>query len=162
MPHRMFRRALTTAALCAAGLGAAQAQPVEVVQAWIRATVQGQPSTGAFMQLKAKEATTLVAVSSPVAGVAEIHEMKMDGDIMRMRPLPQGLPLPAGKVVALAPGGYHIMLMQLKTSLPKDTTVPVTLTFRDAKGQEQRQALQLPVAVVAPGAQASAAPAHKH
>ena len=162
MQHRMFRRVLITAALSVASLGAVQAQPVEVGQAWIRATVQGQPSTGAFMQLKAKEATTLVAVSSPVAGVAEIHEMKMDGDIMRMRQLPQGLPLPAGKAVALAPGGFHIMLMNLKTSLPKDTTVPLTLTFRDAKGQEQRQELQLPVAVVAPGTQAGAAPAHKH
>ncbi len=162
MQYRMFRRFAATALLCGAGIGAALAQPVEVGQAWIRATVQGQPSTGAFMQLKAKEATTLVAVSSPVAGVAEIHEMKMDGDIMRMRHLSQGLPLPAGKSVALAPGGFHIMLMNLKTSLPKDTTVPLTLTFRDAKGQEQRQELQLPVAVVAPGTQAGAAPAHKH
>ncbi len=162
MQHPMFRRCIATVALSVAGLGAALAQPVEVGQAWIRATVQGQPSTGAFMQLTSKSATTLVAVSSPVAGVAEIHEMKMDGDIMRMRPVPQGLALPAGKPVVLGPGGYHIMLMNLKTSLPKDTTVPLTLTFRDAKGQEQRQELQLPVAVVAPGAQAGATPAHKH
>ena len=130
----------------------------------MRASVQGQKATGAFMQLTASQPTTLVGVASPVAGVAEVHEMKMDGDVMRMRALPQGLPLPAGKAVALTPGGYHVMLMDLKATLPKDSTIPLTLTFKDAKGVESRVELKLPVATTAPGG--AAAPAghagHKH
>jgi hypothetical protein len=140
------------------------AQNVDVKNAWVRASVQGQKATGAFMQLTASQPTTLVGVATPVAGVAEVHEMKMDGDVMRMRALPQGLPLPAGQPVALTPGGYHVMLMDLKATLPKDSTIPLTLTFKDAKGVESRVELKLPVATTAPGG--AAAPAghagHKH
>ena len=141
--------------------GSLYAQNVEVKNAWVRASVQGQKATGAFMQLTASQPTTLVGVASPVAGVAEVHEMKMDGDVMRMRALPQGLPLPAGQPVALTPGGYHVMVMDLKATLPKDSTIPLTLTFKDAKGAESRVELKLPVATTAPGG--AAAPAgHKH
>ena len=151
-------------ALLALASGSLYAQNVEVKDAWVRASVQGQKATGAFMQLTASQPTTLVGVASPVAGVAEVHEMKMDGDVMRMRALPQGLPLPAGKPVALTPGGYHVMLMDLKATLPKDSTIPLTLTFKDAKGVESRVELTLPVATAAPGG--AAAPAghagHKH
>ena len=137
------------------------AQNVDVKDAWVRTSVQGQKATGAFMKITAKEGSTLVGVASPVAGVAEVHEMKMDGDVMRMRALPQGLPLPAGQPVALTPGGYHVMLMDLKATLPKDSTIPLTLTFKDAKGVESRVELKLPVATTAPGG--AAAPAgHKH
>jgi hypothetical protein len=76
--------------------------------------------------------------------------MTMDGDMMRMRALPEGLDLPAGKPVALTPGGYHVMLMDLKAALPKDSTVPMTLVFKDAKGVESRLAVKLPVATTAP------------
>jgi len=119
--------------------GGVQAQTVEVKNPWARATVQGQKATGAFMQITAPAATTLIGVSTPVAGVAEIHEMKMDGDVMRMRPLPKGLELPAGKAVQLKPGGYHLMLMDLKLPLQKDTTIPLTLTLRDSKGVQSTQ-----------------------
>ena len=137
------------------------AQNVDVKDAWVRTSVQGQKATGAFMKITAKEGGTLVGVASPVAGVAEVHEMKMDGDVMRMRALPNGLALPAGKTVALTPGGYHVMLMDLKATLPKDSTIPLTLTFKDAKGVESRVELKLPVATTAPGG--AAAPAgHKH
>ena len=118
-------------------------------------------ATGAFMRLTAAQATSLVRAESPAAGVTEVHEMKMDGDVMRMRALPNGLALPAGKTVALTPGGYHVMLMDLKATLPKDSTIPLTLTFKDAKGVESRVELKLPVATTAPGG--AAAPAgHKH
>ena len=70
---------------------------VKVEGGWARATVQGQQATGAFMKLTAPQATRLVSVSTPVAGVAEIHEMKMDGGVMKMRAVPS-LALPAGKV----------------------------------------------------------------
>ena len=148
--------------------GAVQAQghaPVAVEGAWARASVPGQMASGAFMRLTSPEATRLVRAESPVAGVVEVHEMKMDGDIMKMRALP-GLDLPAGQAVELKPGGYHVMLMDLKAPLAKGTSVPLTLVFRDAKGAEHPQLLELPVATSAPGGQASqgghSVPAHKH
>lgn len=146
---------LIAATLALASMTAlAQTAPVKVEGAWARATVQGQKGTGAFMSLTAREGTTLVGVSSPVAGVAEVHEMKMEGDIMKMRAVP-ALDLPAGKKVDLKPGGYHVMLMDLKAPLVKDSTVPVTLTFKDAKGVQSKLELQMPVAATSPGA-------HKH
>ena len=129
---------------------AALAQTVEVKDAWVRATVQGQKASGAFMQLTAKDGAKLVSVSSPVAGVAEVHEMKMDGDVMKMRAVQGGLDLPAGKAVELKPGGYHVMLMDLKTPLRKDTTVPLTLVFKDSKGVQTTTELKVPVSQTAP------------
>ena len=134
----------------------AQAQGIDVKDAWVRTAVPGQPGTGAFMSITAKDGAKLVGASSPLAGVAEVHEMRMDGDVMRMRAVPV-LDLPAGKTVQLKPGGYHLMLMELKQALPKGSTVPLTLTLRDAKGQESKVELKLPVAATAPGA---AVPAH--
>ena len=141
---------VAVSALLVMASGHLYAQNVDVKNAWVRASVQGQKATGAFMQLTASQPTTLVGVASPVAGVAEVHEMKMDGDVMRMRALPQGLPLPAGQPVALTPGGYHVMLMDLKATLPKDSTIPLTLTFKDAKGVQSRLELTLPVATSEP------------
>ncbi|WP_394788809.1 copper chaperone PCu(A)C [Rhodoferax sp.] len=148
--------AITALLVCASGH--LYAQGVEVSNAWVRTSVQGQKATGAFMTLTAKEATKLVSISTPIAGVAEVHEMKMAGDVMKMRALPGGLDLPAGKAVSLTPGNYHIMLMDLKAALPKDSTVPMTLLFKDAKGAESKLELKLPVAVSAPGGMAE----HKH
>jgi periplasmic copper chaperone A len=128
----------------------ASAQTVEVAGAWARATVQGQKASGAFMQLTAPQGARLVAVSTPVAGVAEVHEMKMEGDVMKMRALADGLELPAGKTVALSPGGFHVMLMDLKVALQKDTTIPMTLVFKDAKGVETKKELRVPVSIAAP------------
>jgi copper(I)-binding protein len=91
-----------------------------------------------------------VGVSTSVAGVAEVHEMKMDNNVMQMRALPDGLPLPAGKAVALQPGGFHLMLMDLKLPLQKDTTIPLTLRFKDAKGLESSVDIKVPVSQVAP------------
>ncbi len=144
----------------ALGCTVAQAQTVEVKDAWVRATVTGQKGTGSFMKLTSNTPLQLVGVKSPAAGVAEVHEMKMDGDVMRMRPIP-GLELPAGKTVELKPGGYHVMLMDLKQPLVKDTTVPVTLVFKDAQGKLTEQALSLPVSATAPGGSAKAG-GHQH
>lgn len=156
----------TLAALMALSCSALYAQTVEVKDAWVRSTVQGQKATGAFMKITAKEGTQLVAVSSPVAGIAEVHEMKMENDVMKMRALP-ALDLPAGKTVELKSGGYHVMLMDLKQPLPKDSTVPLTLRFKDAKGVESKVELKVPVATTAPGGKVndkadSGARQHKH
>jgi periplasmic copper chaperone A len=152
--------AIAAALICASGLFVqnSYAQNVEVKDAWVRTTVQGQKASGAFMTLTAKEATRLVSIATPVAGVAQVHEMKMDGDVMRMRALPDGLDLPAGKPVALTPGGYHVMLMDLKAALPKDSTIPMTLVFKDAKGVESKLELKLPVATTPPQGMGE----HKH
>ena len=152
--------AITGALICAGGLFSHNsfAQNVDVKDAWVRTSVQGQKASGAFMTLTAKQATRLVSISTPIAGVAGVHEMKMEGDVMKMRSLPDGLDLPAGKPVTLSPGGFHIMLMDLKAALPKDSTVPLTLVFKDASGVESKLDVKLPVATSAPNAMAE----HKH
>jgi copper(I)-binding protein len=156
MKH-LIAAALTT--LCAIS---AYAQNVTVTDAWARATVQGQKATGAFMKITAKDNAKLVGASSPVAGVVEVHEMKMDKDIMKMVALPNGLDLPAGKAVELKPGGYHVMLMDLKAPLAKDTTIPLTLTVQDAKGVKSTVELNLLVGMQAPGMPSHDHSKHKH
>ena len=126
------------------------AADVVVKDAWVRTSVPGQQATGAFMTLTAKNGVKLVSLSSPAAGVAEVHEMKMEGDIMRMRAVAGGLDLPAGKTVELKAGGYHVMLMDLKAALPKDSTIALTLVFKDAKGAESKLELKVPVATTPP------------
>ena len=155
-PSRMAVPALLAALTLAAGLATAQTPPVKVEGAWARATVPGQQGTGAFMSLTASQGTRLVGASSPVAGVAEVHEMAMEGDVMKMRAVPV-LELPAGKTVQLKPGSYHLMLMDLKSPLAKDSTLPLTLRFKDAKGVESKLDLLVPVATVAPAALGAAA-----
>ena len=133
----------------------------KVEGAWVRAAVPGQAGTGAFMKLTARQAMQLVGVTTPVAGTAEVHEMKMEGDVMRMRPVPQ-VDLPAGRTVELKPGGYHLMLMDLKQALKAGATVPLTLVFRDAQGVERKLELKVAVATQAPGAAAAPKDAHEH
>lgn len=123
---------------------------VKVSGAWVRATVPGQKGSGAFMSLTSRTSTRLVGVSSVIAGVAEVHEMKMDGDVMKMRQLGAGLDLPAGKTVELKAGGLHLMLMDLKQTLVAGSTVPLTLMFQDAKGVNSKLDVRLPVSVAAP------------
>ncbi len=140
--------------------------PVKVEAAWIRASVPGQTGTGAFMRLTASEPMTLMGLATPAAAVAEVHEMKLEGDVMRMRAIPS-LALPAGKTVELRPGGYHLMLMDLKAPLKPETRVPVTLLLRDARGAERRVELQVPVAARPPAGMAMGSasgphPGHRH
>ena len=117
---------------------------VTVTDPWVRGTVAGQRGTGAYMQLTSAVDTTLVGASSPAAAVVEVHEMTMEGGIMRMRALDK-LPLRAGKPVALKPGGYHVMLMELKRPLNEGDTVPVTLTFEDKEGRKSVLEVKAPV-----------------
>jgi len=133
---------------------------VDVRDGWVRQSVPGQSGTGAFMKLTAPTGTKLVGLATPAAGVAEVHEMKMEGDTMKMRELPGGLDLPAGQTVELKPGGYHVMMMDLKQPLTKGATVPMTLRFEDAKGQKTSLDVKLPVG--APEGADAAAPAHQH
>ena len=149
---------LITALAC----GSLYAQTVDVKDAWVRTAVPGQKATGAFMKITAKDGAKLVSATSPAAGVAEVHEMKMDGDVMKMRAVQGGLDLPAGKTVELKPGGYHVMLMDLKAALPKDSTVPLTLVFKDAKGIESKVELKVPVSTMTPGGKMGDMPGMDH
>lgn len=157
----MLKHSLACSVLFVALSATSMAQTVEVKDAWARATVPGQKATGAFMKLTAKDGAKLVGAASPVAGVVEVHEMKMDGDVMKMRAVQGGLDLPAGKSVELKPGGYHVMLMDLKLPLQKDTTVPLTLTFKDAKGTETKTEVKVPVSTAAPTSAAHGHGDHK-
>ena len=147
-----FNSAFALALLLAGTHALAQ---VEVKEPWVRGTVAPQSATGAFMRLVATEDARLVDAKSPLAGVVEIHEMKMDGGVMKMAAIDR-LALPAGKAVELKPGGYHVMLMDLKQPLKEGETVPVTLTFEDKAGRKQTLEIKAPVrALTAPAKDAT-------
>lgn len=120
---------------------------VSVDQAWVRATVPAQKTSGAFMQLNAAAPMRLVGIETAVAGRAELHEMAMQGDVMRMRQV-ASIELPAGKVVQLAPGGHHVMLFDLKRQLKQGEPVVLTLVLEDANGRRQRQEVTASVAAL--------------
>ena len=119
----LVRTIVLAAALAAAPAVLAQ---VAVSDPWVRGTVAGQKATGAFMQLTAAQDARLVSASSPIAGIVEVHEMAMEKDVMKMRKLANGLALPAGKAVELKPGGFHVMLMDLKQQIKAGDAVPMT------------------------------------
>ena len=100
----------------------------EVKTPWVRATVPGQKTSSAYLVLKSAEEVTFVGAESPVAAVVDLHEMRMDGNVMRMRAVPR-LVLPRGKVLQLNPGGFHLMLTGRKQPLRKGDSVPITLRF---------------------------------
>ena len=131
------------------------AQSVEVKEAWIRGTVPGQKATGAFMELTSKRLARLVAVASPAASVVEIHNMKMEGGVMKMFAV-NGVDLPANRAVRLAPGGYHVMMQDLKQTLKAGDRVPLKLTFEMA--DKTRETLELNVEV----RDVTGAPRHNH
>lgn len=101
---------------------------------WARATAPAAPAGGGFLSITNTGATAdrLVSARSAAANMVQIHEMKMDGGVMRMREVDHGLEIPAGATVTLAPGGFHLMMMGLKEPLKEHTMVPVTLTFEKA------------------------------
>ena len=116
-----------------------------ITDAWVRGTVAPQTATGMFARIHSAQGGRLVAASSPLAGTVEIHEMAMDGNVMRMRALPQGVALPAGSTVALKPGGLHLMLIDLKRPLAAGDTVPMTLTVEGRDGRRERFDVAVPV-----------------
>jgi len=149
----MFKTTTGIAALILTA-GSALAQTT-VTDPWVRGTVAQQKATGMFAQITSAQGGRLVSASSPVAGVAEIHEMKMEGDVMRMRAI-TALDLPAGKAVSLKPGGYHVMLLDLKQPLKAGDSVPVTLVVEGTDKKRETIELKVPVRALA------AAAAHKH
>jgi copper(I)-binding protein len=126
---------------------------VTVLDPWVRATVPQQKAAGAFMRVQSATAQRLVGVSSPVADRAELHEMAMENNTMRMRQV-DAIDLPAGKPVNLASGGYHVMFFELKRQLKEGETVPVTLVLQDGtkKSSVTVEAQVKPMTWVAPQA----------
>lgn len=151
---KFFRGALAAALLLA---GSAHAQQVIIKDAWIRGTVPGQNATGAFMELTGKSNARLVGVASPAAKQVEVHNMSMENGVMRMFPV-DGVDLPAGKTVKLAPGGYHVMLMELRKPLNAGDKVPLKLTFELAG--KTRETIEVSVEVR--DLKGQPAPQHKH
>ena len=130
----MNKFAYFAAALVLAG-SAAHAQ-VTVDKPWVRTTVAQQTTSAAYFTVTSAQGGRIVDASSPAATSAEVHEMKMDGDMMKMRSV-DALPLPAGKPVEFKPNGYHLMLMGLKAPLKAGDVVPIKLVVEDAKGKRQ-------------------------
>ena len=126
------------------------ADAVSVSKPWVRATVAGQSVAGAYMDITAKDAAALVGAASPVAARAEMHTMTMDGGVMRMRPLAK-LELPAGKTVNLKPGGFHVMLIDIRRELKAGDRVPLTLTVQDSRGTQSTLRVDAEVRAAAGG-----------
>jgi copper(I)-binding protein len=117
---------------------------LEVHDAWARASVPGQTASGAFMELKSPVALELTAVRTPVAALAEVHEMVQNGDRMSMHAVGK-LTLPAGTTIELKPNGLHVMLFDLKQPLVAGEHFPLTLELSDAKGRRSEKTLDVVV-----------------
>jgi copper(I)-binding protein len=130
----------------------AAASIIAVTEPWSRETAEGQNAGGAFMTIAntGTAADRLTGGSTPVAGRVEIHTMSMDGGVMRMRQLEEGLEVPAGGEVTLKPGSFHVMLMDLKQPLKAGDKVPLALTFAGA-GTIETQLDVRPAGEMAPG-----------
>ncbi len=137
MNHFSTRRsfALTAVVAMAALLGQAPAlaqSAVQVLDPWARPTSPGQPVAGGFMRIVGGAAgDRLLSASASVSDRVELHTMRMDGDVMRMREV-DAIDVPAGQTVELKPGGLHLMFMGLKAPLQAGTRIPVTLRFERA------------------------------
>jgi periplasmic copper chaperone A len=105
-----------------------------ITQAWSRATPNGAKAGGGYLTIENKGSAPdrLLRGSADVAGAVQVHEMSMDNGVMKMRPLDNGLTIEPGKTVKLAPGGYHLMLLDLKGSLKQGDKLPITLEFEKA------------------------------
>ncbi|NMG75540.1 copper chaperone PCu(A)C [Aromatoleum diolicum] len=117
---------------------------VKIEEPWVRATVAQQKATGAFMRITAPQDARLVSAKSPVAGKVEIHEMVLENDVMKMRPV-AAVELPAGKPVELKPGGHHVMLLELKRPLSPGDDVPISLVVEGSDGKRETLELAAPV-----------------
>lgn len=149
----MKSNALIFSAVAALVAQSAWSANIRVTDAWARATMPGQPVSGAYMNIQADADARLVSVSSPLVPDVEVHEMKMDGDVMRMREV-KAIDLPKGKTVSLQPGGYHIMLMNLKKPITAGEIVPLMLVI-ESGGKQQTVEVKAEARAVTGGMQHS-------
>lgn len=152
-------RALCLFGMLSLWLQSALAQTT-VIEPWVRGTVAQQTASGLYLQIRSAQGGRLVSVSTPVAGLAEIHEMSLEGNVMRMRAIDH-VDLPAGRTVELKPGGRHIMLTQLKQPLKAGDSVAVALVVEGA--DKRRETIEVKASVRALGqADPHAGSGHKH
>ena len=137
MKSRLMAAALLVAATHAAA-------DIVVTKAWVRGTVPGQQTTGAFLTLRSTEPAKLVGVSSPVAKIAELHTSEQSGGVMRMHAV-DAIALPAGRTVELRPGGFHVMLIDLRRPVRAGDRVPLVLEVQDAKRRVRRLTVEAEV-----------------
>jgi copper(I)-binding protein len=140
--RQSVQRTLILLCLCV-GIPAQAAELVKILDPWARATVPGQKVGGVYMEIVARENLRLTAIKTAAAESAQVHQMKIENGMMRMRAVPF-LQLPAGKPVKLEPGGYHIMLNDLRRSLVSGQELTLELNFEDAANHQHR----VPVKVV--------------
>lgn len=124
-----------TALLAGAASLPGWAADVSVTDAWARVTMPGQKVSAAYMQIRSDAPARLLSATSPVVPRVEVHEMKMDGGVMRMREL-KAIDLPAGKTVSLEPGGLHVMLMNLPKPIAAGDVIPLTLVIESGGTQQ--------------------------
>jgi copper(I)-binding protein len=133
---RTFACAVLAASLFAVHARAEDIKAGDLVisQAWSRATPNGAKIAGGYLTIENRGAAPdrLIGGSGDIAGKVEVHEMSMNNGVMTMRPLDKGLAIEPGKTVKLAPGGYHLMMFDLKGPLKQGEKVPVTLQFEKA------------------------------
>jgi copper(I)-binding protein len=152
-----MKKTLLAAAVAALSLNAWA--DVAVRESWVRGTTPAQKATGAFMEISSSDEAVLVSVSSPLAGVVEIHTTKMENGVMKMRLVPR-LDLPAGQAVKLQPGGNHVMLMDLRQQMKKGDVVPITLKV---EGKDKKvQTIEIRAEVRDLAAPATMDHGHKH
>jgi copper(I)-binding protein len=156
MEKKMKLKVLMLAAIGALATQSAWAANISVSDAWARATMPGQKVSGAYMQIRSDVDARLVNVSSPVVPRVEVHEMKMDGDVMRMREV-QSIDLPKDKAVTLEPGGFHIMLMNLPKPIAAGDVIPLNLVVESGG---KRQTVEVKVEARSP--MGGAMPMHHH
>lgn len=156
-----MKLSIQMAVLAASLLAVCAHAQVTVKDAWVRATVPQQKATGAFMQLQAGKDSRLISATSPVTPAVEVHEMVMQDNVMKMRQVP-GIDLPAGKIVELKPGGYHVMLMDLKQQVKEGDVVPITLVVEGKDGKRESVEVKAPVRALGAGVQPAAHGGHTH
>jgi copper(I)-binding protein len=162
VPHIRRKVLVLFGLICAVGFALcvpsrpAFAQSAAVKDPWVRTTVPKQKSSSVYMDITAFRTARLVEASSPVAGIVEIHEMRMEKDIMKMRAIPS-LDLPSGVRVSLRPGGLHVMLMDLRTHIREGDQIPLSLVIELRDGRRET----LEIRALARGPQ-SAAEARSH
>lgn len=137
----LYNTLFTLTLCCVSSVAMAE---VAITDAWVRATAPGQKVGAAYMTLTSDADSTLVAVASPNAGEVEIHSMTMNNGVMKMRML-KALPLTANKPEKLAPGGFHLMLFDLKAGLKAGDKVQFVLDFKDKADQVTQQTIEVPI-----------------
>jgi copper(I)-binding protein len=156
-PRLALALALLTLSACSpGGADSGVASTVEVAGAVCRPTPVGRQMTGCYLTLTTTTADRLVTVTSPAANLVQIHESRIESGMMMMNELKEGLPLPAGETVALAPGGNHLMLLGVKAPLVAGDTVALNLTFESSPPVEVTATVGQPAA---PEGDHAAAPA---